>query len=90
MPLRPELGGFGMFPLSFRASKLPSSLSMRINADDDSGQDKSFRSQFPSWFLQDTLLGFSEVTGGKVTGAACTLYAENVYAICVHPYSVAE
>jgi hypothetical protein len=29
-----------------------------MNADDDSGQDESVRSKFPSRFLQDTLLGF--------------------------------
>jgi hypothetical protein len=69
MPLRPDLGGFGMFSpmcspfilclLDFISR---SSWPKRMNADDDSGQNKSFRSKFPSRFLQDALLGFSRST----------------------------
>jgi len=65
MPLRPDLGGFGMFSpfiLCLLDSISRSSWPKRRNADDDSGQDESVRSKFPSRFLQDTLLGFFDTS----------------------------
>ena len=64
MPLRPDLGGFGTFPLLllslcfFMRNVQPSEQNFVVEtADDYSGQDQPLRSKFPSWFLQDALLG---------------------------------
>jgi len=65
MPLRPDLGGFGMFSPFILCLLDPisrSSWPKRMNADDDSGQDESVRSKFPSRFLQNTLLGLFDTS----------------------------
>jgi hypothetical protein len=57
--------GFGwiwyVYPLCLSPSSLDIADISVENADVDSGQDESVWSKFPSWFLQDTLLGFFEL-----------------------------
>lgn len=75
-----------------RDSKLCIPATTKMRADEDSGQNESIRSKFPSWFLQDTLLGFFEIHCSsqhprdwrrRWRRNRCYLYhyAKNVYAV---------
>jgi hypothetical protein len=79
MPLRPDLGGFGMYWL-FKLL-LPCRVDrMLLNlADKDSGQDQSVWSEFPARFLQDALLGFQPIQTSKVPSEEMEGFLEALY-----------
>lgn len=60
MPLKPDLGGFGESPALVAGG-------LGLVADVGSRQNQSIWSKFPSWVLQDTLLGcsFRHQTAGQ-------------------------